>query len=71
LARLNLKKYYQHRRLNVRYVSFPIPSNISICKDKMALMTWGERPSGVLIHSQQLVASQTAFFKELWEKGKC
>lgn len=67
LARKELQSFFAKRKyLNVRYVEFPIPSNMSICNDKMALITWGEKPIGILVTSQQLVQSQINFFKELW-----
>jgi len=70
LARKELKPLFTKRRyLKTRYVDFPIPSNISICNDKMAMITWGEKPVGILVKSKQLVQSQTNFFDELWKKA--
>jgi sugar-specific transcriptional regulator TrmB len=70
LARKELKPLFEKRKyLNVRYVDFPIPSNISICNDKMALITWGEKSNGILIKSKQIIESEKRFFEELWEKA--
>ena len=71
LARNELKSFYKHRiRLQVKYLDFPIPTNVSMCNNKIVLITWGDNPSGILIHSPQLYESQISFFKELWKKAK-
>ena len=71
LARKELRSFFEKRRfIKMRYVDFPIPSNISICNDKMALISWGEKPYGVLVESRQIIKSQINFFNELWERAK-
>lgn len=68
LARRELKHLFENRKyLKMRYVDWPIPSNVSTCGDKMALITWGDKPTGVLIKSKQLVESQVKFFESLWK----
>lgn len=70
LARKELKPLFAKRKyLKTRYVDFPIPSNISFCNDKMALITWGEKPMGILVKSKQLICSQIDFFNESWKKA--
>lgn len=70
LARKELKPFFENRRiLHMRYVMHPIPTNISICHDKMALITWGEKPTGILIQSKPIIESQIQFFKGLWENA--
>jgi len=69
LARKELKHLFKVRKwIKMKYVDYPIPSSISICGDKIALFTWEEKPTGVLIKSQQLADSQVAFFKEIWNR---
>jgi len=69
LARKELKPLFEKRKfLNVKYLDFPIPSNISICNDKMVLISWGEKPNGILVKSKQIIESEKRFFGELWEK---
>ena len=51
----------------MKYVDFPIPSNISICNNKMALITLGEKPTGILVTSKQITESQIKFFNEIWK----
>ncbi|MEK6818378.1 MAG: helix-turn-helix domain-containing protein, partial [Nanoarchaeota archaeon] len=42
LAPKELKPLFVKRKmLKMHYVNFPIPSNISICKDKVAMFSWG------------------------------
>ena len=38
-----------------KYVDFPVPANIDLFSDKLLLISWGERPLGILIQSQQIV----------------
>ncbi len=71
IARKELKQYYKKRKLiKVKYVEFPIPSNLSICNDKIALISWGEKPTGILIKSKQLAESQKRFFENIWNIAK-
>ena len=70
IARKELKPLFSRRKyLKTKYVDFPVPSNISICNDTMALITWGEKPIGMLVKSKQLVKSQINFFNELWKSA--
>jgi sugar-specific transcriptional regulator TrmB len=70
LARKELKSLFNKRRgLNVRYLDHAIPSNTSMCNDKLALITWSERPVGILVKSKQLAQSNVKFFEELWMKA--
>ncbi len=69
IARKELKQLFEKRTyLQMKYVDYPIPSNISLCKDKMAMITWKDKPRGILIQSKQLVKSQLSFFKEIWNE---
>jgi sugar-specific transcriptional regulator TrmB len=70
LTKNELKPLFKKRKyINMRYVDFPIPSNISICNDKMVLINWGEKPNGILIKSKQIIESEKKFFEELWKKA--
>lgn len=71
LAKKELKSLFEKRKyLQMKYTAFPIPSNISICNDKMVLITWGEKPTGILIKSKQIIQSQIELFNELWNHTK-
>lgn len=69
LARTELRPLFEKRKdLQMKYVDFPIPSNLSICNDKMVLFAWGARPIAISIKSKQIISSQVAFFNELWNR---
>jgi len=65
-----LKPLYNERTqkgfMQVKYTDKPIPPNISIFKDKIALFMWGEKPIGYLIHSKQLANKYKDFFYTIW-----
>jgi sugar-specific transcriptional regulator TrmB len=68
IARKELKSLFEKRKiLKMRYVNHQIPSNISICNNKMAIISWGEKPTGILIRSKQICKSQIEFFESLWK----
>ncbi len=70
LARKELKGFFEKRPyLKVRYVDFPIPTNISVCNNKMALINWEDEPKGIMITSTQIIKSQIGFFNEIWNKA--
>ncbi|PIN75296.1 hypothetical protein COV18_03845 [Candidatus Woesearchaeota archaeon CG10_big_fil_rev_8_21_14_0_10_37_12] len=70
IARDYMKQFYVHRKtITMKYVDSPIPANVALFKDKIALMTWGEYPQGILIKSKQLAEKQKAFFNEVWKKN--
>jgi sugar-specific transcriptional regulator TrmB len=71
LAREELRALFNKRKfLNVRYLDFPIPSNVILCGNKVALIDWGDKPSGVLIKSKQIIESEKNFFEELWKRAR-
>ncbi len=68
IARKELEFLFENRKvLKMKYVDHQIPSNISICNNKMAMISWGEKPTGILIKSEQLCKSQIEFFESLWK----
>jgi len=67
IANSKLKSLFEKRKsLKVKYTNFPVPANTGICNNKMALLSWGEKPLGVLIQSKQLVEKQKQFFNAFW-----
>ena len=71
LAPITLKELYNKRRfLNIKYTNLPIPSDITICNDYVGLISWGEKPVGYLIKSNQISNIQREFFNRVWEKSK-
>jgi len=71
IANIKLKELYKKRKnLNMKYTELPVPSNIGICNNKMIMISWGEKPSGVLINSKDLIEKQRKFFNEFWKIAK-
>ncbi len=71
LAPSKIKELFIKRRvLKMKYANFPIPSNTSICNDKIAFFSWGEKPIGYLIKSKQISGMYRDFFNETWKKCK-
>ncbi len=69
LSSKDLKKLFIKRKiLKMKYVDFPIPSNISICKDRIAFFSWGEKPVGYLIKSKQIAEMYKKYFKDVWNQ---
>ncbi|MBU1203748.1 MAG: hypothetical protein KKG60_01635 [Nanoarchaeota archaeon] len=70
LASAELKSLFNDRKLiQIRYPTSPIPSNISICNNKVAFFSWGEKPIGYLIESKQISKIYTKFFNEVWNQN--
>ena len=68
IAPRKLKSLFDKRTyLQMRYTDSPVPANSGICNDKMAIISWGEKPTGVLIHSKHIVEKQKEFFNSLWD----
>jgi len=54
----------------VKFVNFPIPTNISICNDKIAFTPWDDGEVCFLIKSKQLSDSFKAYFNVIWKLAK-
>jgi len=69
IAPSEIKPFFSNRKhLKMKYSDFPVPSNIAICNNTMALFSWDEKPIGVLIKAKNLVEKQKDFFHKLWKK---
>lgn len=67
LAPRSLEKLFKNRKyLKMKYPSYPIPSNMSICRDRIAIFSWGEKPVGYLIRSEQIANAYREFFRQIW-----
>lgn len=67
IAPTKLEPLFKKRKyLHMKYSGNAVPANSGICNDKMALISWGEKPKAVLIQSKQIVEKQKIFFNELW-----
>lgn len=69
IAPTKLRKLFKKRKsLEMKFVNHPIPENTGICNNKMAIITWGNKPRAILISSKSVVSKQTKFFNEIWNK---
>lgn len=67
IATIKLKPFFERRNtLKMKYTALPIPANTGICNNKMALISWGDKPTGVLITSKQITEKQRQFFTAFW-----
>lgn len=67
VANAKLKSLFEKRKtLKMKYTNLPVPANTGICGNKMVLISWGEKPVGVLIHSKQIIEKQKKFFGAFW-----
>lgn len=66
------KQMKKGRHPKMRYVDFPIPQTMSIFRDKIALIAWGDlkKPVGILITSRETAQQYKEFFKEMWKAAK-
>ncbi len=67
LAPRELKPLFVKRVfLKMKYPSSPLPSNISIFKEKVILISWSEKPVGYLIISREIARIFRDFFYAAW-----
>jgi sugar-specific transcriptional regulator TrmB len=52
-----------------RFIPFKFP-NINILNNKIAIISWDDEPSGVLIKSKELYDSYLELFEEMWKVGE-
>jgi sugar-specific transcriptional regulator TrmB len=53
-----------------RYTKQKLPPNTSIFNNKVAIISWGEKPFGVLIRSKEVYEQYVSFFEDVWERAK-
>lgn len=71
LALRKIKHLFAGRKvLKMKFVDFPIPSDISIFKGKVAFIAWGDKPIGYLIRSPQIYEMFGNFFDSIWKSMK-
>ncbi|MFH1308263.1 MAG: helix-turn-helix domain-containing protein [archaeon] len=67
LAPKELKGLFKDRKhLKMKFTDYPIPSNISVHNNKVAIFSWEEKPVGYLIVSEQISKMFREFFNKIW-----
>jgi len=71
LAQRKIKHLFVGRKiLKMKFVDFPIPSDVSIFNGKVAFIAWGDKPIGYLIRSPQIYEMFRNFFDSIWKPVK-
>lgn len=60
--------YVKHSKdiTNFKFIVQPLPGNIDIFNDSILQISWGEKPTGVLIHSAAIAEDYRTYFNQLW-----
>ncbi len=56
--------------MKIKFVTFPVPSNIDIFRHKLIITTWKEIPVGILVESEEITNSLKEYFDEIWKQTK-
>ena len=56
--------------IKYKFVNFPLPGNIDIFQDKVLLVSWLDKPIGILIHSQDIADNFKHYFESVWKSAK-
>ena len=69
IAPASIKDKFAGRKLrNITFVNFPIPTNISVFRNKVLMTPWEEEKITFLIRSRQLAESFRTYFYSIWSK---
>jgi len=60
-------KFIKQAHFKVKYVNFPIPSNIDILNDKVLLTSW-QQPLAILITSKDIADKFRQYFYSIWNQ---
>jgi sugar-specific transcriptional regulator TrmB len=53
--------------INIKFVSFPTPLDVSIFRNKLLLSSWGEKETFFIIESPALADSFRRYFNSIWD----
>lgn len=71
LLKKNLKgRIKKFKRTYEKYVDFPLPPNMAIFRDKIAMVSWGEVPTGILIKGKDIAEQYKELFWQMWKITK-
>ncbi len=56
--------------MNVKYTTMSTPTNMGICKNRVMMVSWGQKPKYVLINSKEIAENQRQFFNAFWKVAK-
>ncbi len=58
------------RFIKLRFVNFPLPSTMDIYKDKVLLVSFGNKPTAYLINSEGIANNYRNYFHEIWGRAR-
>lgn len=58
------------KTINCRFTDFNFPQGLIICKNKIAIVTWTKKPTGILVKSKFLAQKYRDFFYDVYNKAK-
>jgi hypothetical protein len=61
--------YTNRPKSRIKYANFSLPQNMGIFKNMTCIVTWGEKPRGILITSSVVAEKNRKFFNSLWESA--
>ncbi|MCK4670407.1 MAG: hypothetical protein KAT43_04335 [Nanoarchaeota archaeon] len=73
MANEKIKKYTSkkhYKLVNIRFTKQNIPVGTVVSKNQIALMTWKEEPTIVVIDSKDIAEAYEKFFDDLWKQSK-
>jgi sugar-specific transcriptional regulator TrmB len=71
IAQKKLKHLFMKRKiLKMKYTDSPLLSSITIFQDKVATISFGEKPLGYLIKSKQISNMYQDYFTKMWKRIK-
>jgi len=53
--------------IKMKFVNFPIPGNMEVCRDRLLLASWKKPIISVLIHSQNMADNFRNYFESVWK----
>lgn len=64
------KKVKKETRWKMKFVDFPIPSNIDVYSEMVLFVSWDPTPVGILVHSNEIAQNFRDYFYEVWKQAK-
>lgn len=58
------------KSVNMRFVKFPLPGTMDIFKDKVLVVSWQSKPTGILITSSEIADHFKGYFDSLWAMAR-
>jgi len=57
------------KKINIKFVDFPTPLDVSIFKNRILLSSWGEKETFFIVESKALAESFRKYFYSIWENN--